>query len=155
MTLPVVIRRIKAGTAEYEQMLELRDRVLRIPLGLSVRNDDLSPDVDDVLLVACRNLEVIGCVILHPIDKHVVRLRAMAVTPEYQRSGIGRLLVEDAERVAREEGFLRIILHARMVVAGFYEKLGYLPQGDVFTEVGIPHVLMQKTSGKTGSDPFS
>ena len=126
-------------------MLELRDRVLRIPLGLSVRNDDLSQDVHDVLLVACRNSEVIGCVILHPIDNDVVRLRAMAITPEYQRKGIGQLLVEEAERTAREEGFLRIVLHARIVVAGFYEKLGYLRQGGVFTEVGIPHVLMQKT----------
>ena len=125
-------------------MLELRDRVLRIPLGLSVRNDDLSPDVHDILLIACRNSEVLGCVILHPLDNKVVRLRAMAVAPEYQGTGIGRLLVKDAERVAREEGFRRIILHARMVVHSFYEKLGYARQGEVFTEVGIPHVLMQK-----------
>jgi GNAT superfamily N-acetyltransferase len=144
MSIPFVIKRIQTGTAEYEQMLELRDRVLRIPLGLSVRNDNLSQDAQDVLLVAYRDFETIGCVILHPIDKEVVRLRAMAVTPEYQGTGIGRLLVEEAERVAQAEGFLRIILHARVVVSGFYEKLGYLRYGEVFTEVGIPHILMQK-----------
>jgi len=145
MSIPIVIQRIRAGTSEYEQTLELRDRVLRIPLGLSVRNDDLSQDLHDVLLVACRNSDVIGCVILHPIDKEVVRLRAMTVTPEYQGQGIGTLLVEGAEKAAREEGLLRILLHARIVVAGFYEKLGYSRQGKVFTEVGIPHVLMHKT----------
>jgi GNAT superfamily N-acetyltransferase len=144
MSIPLVIRRIRTGTSEYEQMLELRDRVLRIPIGLSVRNDNLSQDAGDILLVAYRDFETIGCVILHPIDKDVVRLRAMAVTPEYQGTGIGRLLVKEAERVAREEGFLRIILHARVVVSGFYEKLGYLRYGEVFTEVGIPHILMQK-----------
>ena len=144
MTTAVTIKRITTGTAEYEQMLDLRDRVLRVPLGLSVKNDNLRQDEHDVLLVACKGTEVIGCVILHPIDPKVVRLRAMAVIPEYQGKGIGRLLVHEAERVAREEGFPRIILHARIVVAGFYEKLGYIRQGEIFTEVSIPHVLMQK-----------
>jgi len=145
MPISVTLKRITTGTAEYGQMLELRDRVLRIPLGLSVRNDNLQQDEQDVLLVACKDSEVIGCVILHPIDKEVVRLRAMAVIPAYQREGIGRLLVKEAERVARDEGFPRIILHARIVVAGFYESLGYLRHGEIFTEVSIPHVLMQKT----------
>ena len=140
----ITIKRIRTGTAEYEQMLGLRDRVLRVPIGLSLRNDDLSQDERDFLLVAYRESEIIGCVILHPIDKDVVRLRAMAVTPEYQRTGIGRLIVKEAERVAREEGFRQMLMHARIVVSGFYEKLGYMRQGETFTEVGIPHVLMQK-----------
>jgi GNAT superfamily N-acetyltransferase len=144
MSTPFVIKRIRTGTSEYDRMLELRDRVLRIPIGLSVWNDNLSQDEHDILMVAYRDLESIGCVILHPIDKEVVRLRAMAVSPEYQGTGIGRLLVAEAERVARKEGFLRIILHARVVVSGFYEKLGYLSYGEEFTEVGVPHILMQK-----------
>jgi N-acetylglutamate synthase-like GNAT family acetyltransferase len=144
-TSSIAIKRIATGTAEYEQMLELRDRVLRIPLGLSVRNDNLRQDEHDVLLVAHQVSAIIGCVILHPVDKETVRLRAMAVVPALQGQGIGRLLVHEAERVAREEGFPRIILHARIVVAGFYEKLGYLRQGEIFTEVTIPHVVMQKS----------
>ena len=144
MTISIAIKRIATGTPEYEQMLELRDRVLRIPLGLSVRNDNLRQDEHDVLLVACQDSAIIGCVILHPMDIQTVRLRAMAVIPEYQGKGIGRALVQEAERVAREEGFPGMILHARIVVAGFYEKLGYIRQGEIFTEVSIPHVLMQK-----------
>src|SRR5882724_6201283 len=144
MKIPVTIKRIEAGTAEYAQMLDLRDQVLRIPLGLSVKNDDLSKDLQDVLLVAFQGSEVVGCAILHSMDKEVVRLRAMAVTPVVQRKGIGRMLVEEAERVACEQGYTRIILHARIVAVGFYEKMGYLCQGDPFTEVGIPHVLMQR-----------
>jgi predicted N-acetyltransferase YhbS len=144
LTIPVKINRIKTGTAEYERMLELRDKVLRIPLGLSVKNDDLSKDLQDVLLVATQGTDVIGCVILHPIDKEVVRLRAMAVVPEIQRKGLGRMLVDEAERIACAEGYARIILHARIVAVGFYEKMGYVRQGELFTEVGIPHVLMQK-----------
>jgi len=144
LAIPVIINRIKAGTAEYEQMLDLRDQVLRIPLGLSVKNDDLSKDLQDVLLVATHGSDVIGCVILHPINKEVVRLRAMAVAPEIQRKGIGRMLVDEAERIASAEGYTRIILHARIVAVGFYQKMGYVRQGDLFTEVGIPHVLMQK-----------
>ena len=144
MTTAVNIHRIRPGTAEYAQMLELRDLVLRIPLGLSVKNDDLSQDWQDILLIASHESDVIGCAILHPIDKFVVRLRAMAVSPNFQGKGLGRMLVDEAEKIAWEHGYTRVILHARIVAAGFYEKMGYARQGELFTEVGIPHVLMEK-----------
>ena len=35
-------------------------------------------------------------------------------------------------------------MHARMTAVGFYAKLGYTRVGDGFTEVGIPHVKMEK-----------
>jgi GNAT superfamily N-acetyltransferase len=88
-------------------MLELRDRVLRIPLGLSVRNDNLRQDEHDVLLVACQDSAIIAASSCTRMDIQTVRLRAMAVIPEYQGKGIGRALVQEAERVAREEGFSR------------------------------------------------
>ena len=31
-----------------------------------------------------------------------------------------------------------------MSVAGFYDKLGYVREGEIFEEVGVDHVLMVK-----------
>jgi len=39
-------------------------------------------------------------------------------------------------------GFLRITLHARVAVRGFYEKCGYTAEGTEFAEIGIPHIRM-------------
>jgi hypothetical protein len=35
-------------------------------------------------------------------------------------------------------------MHARKTALGFYEKLGYSRQGEEFTEVTIPHYIMEK-----------
>ncbi|GAA5134945.1 hypothetical protein GCM10023213_07420 [Prosthecobacter algae] len=48
------------------------------------------------------------------------------------------------EEVLQREGVRQFTLHARSSVLGFYSRLGYLPVGEEFTEVGIPHRKMVK-----------
>ena len=49
-----------------------------------------------------------------------------------------------AELVSRDKGYKKLIMNARETAVGFYEKLGYKPVGDKFTEVTIPHYVMEK-----------
>ncbi len=35
-------------------------------------------------------------------------------------------------------------MHARLYARGFYERLGYRAASDIFTEVTIPHIEMEK-----------
>jgi hypothetical protein len=42
-----------------------------------------------------------------------------------------------------------VSLHARKIVAGFYSRLGYTTIGGEFTEVGIPHLKMEKQLQKS------
>jgi ribosomal protein S18 acetylase RimI-like enzyme len=81
---------------------------------------------------------------LTPQEGGEVQMRQVAVKPEMQGTGLGRALVEEAERKARELGFTRMMLHARDVAIGFYARLGYTREGDLFTEVGITHQQMAK-----------
>ena len=41
-------------------------------------------------------------------------------------------------------GYKYLIMHARDTAIGFYEKFGYQITGNPFTEVGLPHHVMQK-----------
>ena len=41
-------------------------------------------------------------------------------------------------------GVTFFVLHARQNAAGFYEKSGYRAVGDLFTEVGRPHLRMER-----------
>lgn len=138
------IKRIEMNDATYEAMVALRDEVLRRPIGLSINNDDLSQDIPDIKLVAMDGDQVVGCVMLKRKSETTLKLRAMAVSPLIQKVGIGRLLVHEAERIARAEGFTVIEMNARIVAQAFYERLGYRVVSDEFEEVGIPHVLMKK-----------
>jgi N-acetylglutamate synthase-like GNAT family acetyltransferase len=123
----------------------LREAILRQPIGLSLKNEDLSADALNTIFIAQQSDKVIGCVMLYPIaDEEKIKLRQMAVHEEWQGKGIGKKLVDAAEQYAKEIGYSAIILHARTVAEGFYKNLGYYTTSSEFTEVGIPHVVMEK-----------
>ena len=81
---------------------------------------------------------------LVPIEKDTVQLRQMAVLSGLQGKGIGRTIMQFAENLARDRGFKRIFMHARDTAVGFYQKQGYEKKGEMFTEVSIPHYVMEK-----------
>ncbi|HRO41604.1 MAG TPA: GNAT family N-acetyltransferase [Flavipsychrobacter sp.] len=140
----VEIKEINAGSEAYEQLLHFRNKLLRIPLGLDLFNEDLSDDANDHIIIALQGDKIVGCVMLQPKDKHVIKLRQMATAEEMQRKGLGKLLMAHAEETATENGYTKVMLHARISAKEFYEKLGYTSFGEVFTEVTIPHIAMQK-----------
>lgn len=68
----------------------------------------------------------------------------MAVRSAVRGQGIGSMILRELEDVARERGCAAVELHAQLHAAAFYERLGYLPEGEVFHEAGIEHVTMRK-----------
>ena len=135
---------INSTSPKYQQVWELREEVLRKPLGMSLKNEDLSNDHKDIIFIAEQDGRVLACLMLHQIAEDVYKLRQMAVAKELQGKGIGRILVTAAEIFAAQNGYKKIVLHAREVATGFYSSLGYKQVGDEFSEVGIPHYAMEK-----------
>ena len=135
---------IEYGGAEYQKMIDLRTKILRVPLGLTFSEDFLLRDKDDILLACLKNEEMIGCCILTFIDSQIIQLRQMAILDSFQKKGIGSALIEFAEKTAKDNLATTMILHARKVVADFYLKNGYHIEGEEFLEVNIPHLSMKK-----------
>jgi N-acetylglutamate synthase-like GNAT family acetyltransferase len=138
------IKQIDYGTAEYDQMVNLRYEILRKPLRLSFDKEELEKEKNDILIAAFEEDKILGCCLLKKIDNNMVRLRQMAVANNLQGKGIGASMMYFAENVARDAGFKKIRMHARKTAIGFYEKLGYTVMGNEFLEVSIPHFLMEK-----------
>ncbi len=135
---------IKYRSQEYESMCELRDDVLRKPIGLKLTEEETQKDSGDILFACMDHERVIGCCILTPLGSETGKLRQMAVSTQYQGQGIGRKVLHFAEQYAWEQGYKILVLHARKIAVGFYEKEGYKINGDEFIEVGIPHFKMNK-----------
>jgi GNAT superfamily N-acetyltransferase len=128
------------GSDAYRALCMLRDDVLRRPIGLRLSDEDIAADADYVHFSAWAGEQAIGCVLLGRQGK----LRQMAVHPNWQGKGIGQRLLAMLEEYAQRHGMARIHMHARVEAAGFYERLGYVREGEVFDEVGVPHVVMVK-----------
>ncbi|MBX7042776.1 MAG: GNAT family N-acetyltransferase [Ignavibacteria bacterium] len=145
MNTETEIRIITHGSDEYREELELRNRILRIPLGLDVYKDDLSNEIMDIHIGAFSGGALTGVLVLTILNDHEIKMRQVAVDAELQGKGIGRKLVEFSEQMARDMGFPKMTMHARLEAIPFYEKLGYSKAGEQFTEVTIPHFKLEKT----------
>ena len=140
----MALKIIDYGTKEYEQVLKLRDEILRKPLGLNFSQEELESERNNMHMAAYEDDQMLGCCMLVEEDPETVRLRQMAVVDDVQGKGIGRALMQFAENLARDRGYKRITMHARKNAVGFYEKMGYKKFGDEFMEITIPHVVMEK-----------
>ncbi|WP_458118604.1 GNAT family N-acetyltransferase [Paenibacillus sp. Z6-24] len=129
----------------YRESLELRDRVLRQPLGMSLWDENLEDEEYATHIVALCEGRVVGVLLLKPVDSRTLQMKQVAVDETLRGQNIGRKLVQHAEEVSREQGYLDIMLHARQVAVVFYEKLQYKITGEPFNEIGIPHRIMVKT----------
>lgn len=140
----MALKIIDHGSAEYQQMVKLRDIILRKPLGLGFTPEDLEKEKDNMLIGAFDDERMLGCCMLVEEQPDIVRLRQMAVLNDLQGKGIGRALMNFAENLARDRGYKIIRMHARDNAVGFYEKVGYRIKGDKFIEITIPHYVMEK-----------
>ena len=140
----MALKIIDHGTKEYQQMVKLRDDILRKPLGLTFEADELENEKNNLLIGAFEDDDMLGCCMLFEENSGVVKLRQMAVLNALQGKGIGRALMQFAENLARDHGYKVLTMHARKNAVGFYEKMGYRVKGEEFQEVSIPHYEMEK-----------
>ena len=135
---------IHYGSPDYQRAFALREEVLRKPLGLVLNEETLAQDRECFHLVCYVDGQLVASLQHLPKSSHTIGMRQVAVLPHLQGQGIGRALVEFAEQLARERGYLLMTLHARETAIRFYEKLGYERVGEMFEQVTIPHCAMQK-----------
>ena len=140
----MALKIIDHGSKEYQQMVQLRNDILRKPLGLKFTPEELEKEKEEILIAAFEEDKMLGCCMLIKVDPTSVRLRQMAVLNNLQGKGIGRALMQFAENIARDLGYQKITMHARKSATGFYQKQGYQMSGEEFEEVTIPHYVMEK-----------
>jgi len=75
-------------------------------------------------------------------DGHIGR---MAVIKPLRGCGLGREVLQAILQQARDEGHKDLLLHAQTHALSFYEKQGFIAEGEEFLEADIPHRLMRLT----------
>lgn len=138
---------IEFNSEQYMESIALRDNVLRKPIGLKYSEVDLKSEKSEHHIAATDGNQLVGILLLRPLSNTHVKMRQVAVHPNQQGKGIGKLMVEFAEELAANMGFTTMELHAREVAVNFYLNQQYQIVGPQFEEVGIPHFKMTKELG--------
>lgn len=131
----------------YRELVRLRDLHLRQPIGLRLHPEDLAGEENHRHFALVEGEEIFGGLIANPYGHATAKLRQMWIHPDLRGQGHGHELLSEVESRLAAEGVDHFILHARQNAAGFYEKSGYQAVGDLFTEVGRPHLRMEKQCG--------
>ena len=101
--------------------------------------DDYDPVSRHVIAAAADGAPV-GTGRLLP-DGHVGR---MAVLKEWRGRGVGGAVLGHLLKLAHETRHAVVRLHAQTHALGFYEKHGFVAEGEEFMEAGIPHLRMSR-----------
>ena len=79
---------------------------------------------------------------LLPSHQGVAKIGRMAVLRRLRETGLGRQVLLALVAQARQRGDAQVLLHAQQSARGFYDRLGFVPQGEPFEEAGIGHMAM-------------
>lgn len=117
---------IPFGSSRYDDLVELRYKVLLEPLGLKFLDMHRDKEAGYLHIGCIESLDdaLVGGLILAPVNNEEIRMMQVAVDSRYQGEGIGREMVKYAEKRAREAGYSRLVMHAMLSVVNFYEKNG-------------------------------
>ncbi len=130
-----------ADKNELKRVFALRFEVFvdeqRVPPEIELDSED-----DHALhIIAEHGGITVGCARLL-IDGDSAHIGRLAVKRDFRGQHIGLKICRFIIDYCRQNGYREIWLNSQLHAVGFYEKLGFSPEGKTFWEAGIEHVKM-------------
>lgn len=104
-----------------------------IPIETEFSHDEPLEELLAVVLVEDHK-PIAGCRIAYP-KEGVGKIERVCVIREKQKSGYGKILIEEAEKWITESGIKHIVINSQDRAAGFYNRLGYVTNLEVSPSV--------------------
>ena len=127
-----------------DDAIMIRNVVFKDEQGFEDEFDELDESDKVKHMVFYKDSEPIGTCRYYMEDGKY-KIGRIAVVKEYRGKGVGQLIVRCAENQIFEIGGREIVLSAQVRAKGFYEKLGYVGEGEIYMEEMCPHVKMRKS----------
>jgi ribosomal protein S18 acetylase RimI-like enzyme len=139
------IRFIEYGSREYDRTLALRNKVMRIPLGLDIYREDFSFERECVILGMFEAGQLLGVGVMSNKEDSY-KLEYLCVDSQRQKGGIGGELLRRLEKIAEAQGGEKIWMDARVSAERFYKRHGYQAVGEIFLldYAPVEHIIMEK-----------
>lgn len=130
---------------EWVNYYDLRYRILRQPWNQPIGSEKNEGDSTGIHLALFESGIIKAVARLDISGEKVSQVRFVAVEEACQGKGLGKLVMNEVEKIAISRGDTLLILHAREVALPFYKKQGYqLIEKSHLLFDEIQHFLMQK-----------
>ncbi len=133
---------------ELKQAFDVREEVFvieqHVPIEIELDEYDHAPTTIHLLALDTQG-RAVGTARFRPyVEEGVCKVERVAVLAGERGSGLGRYLMEEIHRLAKDVGYHAAKLNAQLHASAFYERLGYMGEGEVFLEADIEHIAMKK-----------
>ncbi len=133
---------------------EDKQAVFNLRLEVFVGEQNVPPEIeldceDDSAthIIAYQDGAAVGCgrIVISGSAAHIGRI---AVKKTCRNTGIGSAVCRFIIDHCADCGCKNIWLNSQLHASGFYKKLGFTPNGEIFTEAGIEHIRMELSIDK-------
>lgn len=128
--------------AHSDEMM-IRNRVFQDEQGFEDEFDEIDENNRAKHMVIYKNGEPIATCRFFKINDEY-KIGRIAVVKEYRGQGIGKMIVRCAEEKVYELGGRELCLSSQVRAQGFYEKIGYVTEGEIYMDQMCPHIKMRK-----------
>lgn len=136
----MIIIKVVTNQEDYEKALEIRRKVFVEEQGVPLEEDQ--DEFDKTATHYLAYVQGIPCGTCRTrLTEKGQKIERNSVLPQYRNKGVGKKLMEHV--IQQLDPAYPIYLHAQIGVQLFYEALNFVPEGDIFYEANIPHVLMK------------
>lgn len=133
----VLALRMQVFVQEMDVPSELeQDHYDATALHLSVQDGDRT--------IGTLRLMVADQVTTKATQECAVKIGRFAVHKAYRRQGVGTHMMQQVFHWCHQQSITHICLNAQTYIIPFYQSLGFIEQGNVFMDAGIPHVRMER-----------
>lgn len=103
-------------------------------------------DKNSFHLVIYDNENPVGCCRFFKTEVNgKFKLGRLAIRKSHRGKHFGKVIMKEAEHLAKSEGAVIMALSAQCRASGFYEKLGYVKMGEIYLDEYCEHIHMKKT----------
>ena len=130
-----------AETRDIETCLAIRNAVFVVEQGIALEDDVDGLDEQALHILLSVNDEPVGTARIL-VSNGVAKIGRVAVLKAHRGGGHGKSIMREAVALAKRKGLSKAKLGAQVEAVGFYEDLGFSPEGEEFLDAGMPHLMM-------------
>ena len=90
------------------------------------------------------NNKVVGCARFYELEPNIYKIGRIAILKEYRNLKLGSKMMKCAFDYLKSINCHTLIVYSQVHAKGFYSKLGFIEEGDIFYEENHPHIQMIK-----------
>lgn len=135
---------ILSPPCEISDALWVRDAVFTKEQGFTIPDEDEFDAVADHVIIYRGKDPVATGRVYREAGSVSFHLGRIAVLREFRGFQLGRLVMDELEKLARAQGAKKLTLGAQLYAVPFYEKCGFVATGERFFEEFCEHEELHK-----------